>query len=216
MRGMRIWLMIRRGVSEPTPKVPTQIIGVKVMKTKVGTMENYNRDGNYVRDGNYNADNNDNQNKIGNRNKKGKKDESTEIKLKRWCTGPIDGPSVNPQTGDDIRRSQVQWHQTKHPCTPGRKIPTVFPHPNDDSMILVGTNMSRKPQKAPPLSSIPRITRMGRSSHLVTRSRSRSLIQSEEGETLGGESQSDYKSHSGSSSSGTSASSSDATSTGDV
>uniref|UniRef100_M1DPE3 Integrase core domain containing protein n=1 Tax=Solanum tuberosum TaxID=4113 RepID=M1DPE3_SOLTU len=134
----------------------------------------------------------------------------------RWSTGPIDGPSVNPQTGDDIRRSQVQWHQTKHPCTPGRKIPSVFPHPNDDSMIIVGTNMSRNPQKAPPLSSIPRITRMGRSSHLVTTSRSRSLIQSEEGGTLAGESQSDYKSHSGSSSSGTSASSSDATSTGDV
>jgi len=38
MRRMHIWLMIRLGVSEPTPKVPTRIIGAKVKETKVGTM----------------------------------------------------------------------------------------------------------------------------------------------------------------------------------
>jgi len=31
--------MIRWEFSEPTPKVPTQIIGAKVKETKVGTME---------------------------------------------------------------------------------------------------------------------------------------------------------------------------------
>jgi len=31
--------MIRQEVSEPTPKFQTQIIGAKVKKTKVGTME---------------------------------------------------------------------------------------------------------------------------------------------------------------------------------
>uniref|UniRef100_M1DLV6 Integrase core domain containing protein n=1 Tax=Solanum tuberosum TaxID=4113 RepID=M1DLV6_SOLTU len=51
--------MIKWGVSEPTPKVPTRIICVKVKETKVGTMETPNeRETIYVRDRNYNRDNN--------------------------------------------------------------------------------------------------------------------------------------------------------------
>uniref|UniRef100_M1DN94 Integrase core domain containing protein n=1 Tax=Solanum tuberosum TaxID=4113 RepID=M1DN94_SOLTU len=60
--------MIRRGVSEPTPKVPTQIIGAKVNQGR--NYGNYNREVNYVRDGNYNRDNSYNRNNHGNRNER--------------------------------------------------------------------------------------------------------------------------------------------------